>query len=264
MRETYETQAKGLRILPGHWRPHYPFEQIAWISPPWPSQDYVWLDFPEAIFTNQGLVFLSHVNPGVGSLYTDLPAVPWQTCEGGIAFERLLPNGVCFGGSVTKENDLCAGLRLYIENGTSQPLKNITLQTCLFLRACREFADYTMNNKRVHVAGHGWKSFPDARQCNGASGQYGLGWRGGPKILDWPLMLAESNRAQRLVAMTWYDDTVSVIGNSKHPCLHADPKFKDLEVGERSTIRGSIIFFEGTLDAFAAAFRPWEKPRSFR
>ena len=59
---TYETHAKGIRILPGAWRPHYPWEHIAWISPPWPSQDYVWLDFPEAIFTSQGLLFLSHVN----------------------------------------------------------------------------------------------------------------------------------------------------------------------------------------------------------
>ncbi len=39
-KETYEIHAKGIRILPGQWRPHYPFEQIAWVSPPWPSQDF--------------------------------------------------------------------------------------------------------------------------------------------------------------------------------------------------------------------------------
>ena len=63
IKQTYENHMKGIRILPGHWRPHYPFEQIAWVSPPWPSQDYIWMDFPEAIFTSIGLIFLSHVNP---------------------------------------------------------------------------------------------------------------------------------------------------------------------------------------------------------
>jgi len=58
-----EAYATGIRILPGQWRPHYPFEQIAWVSPPWPSHDYVWLDFPEAIFSDTELLYLSHVNP---------------------------------------------------------------------------------------------------------------------------------------------------------------------------------------------------------
>ena len=60
MCDTYETHAKGIRILPGQWRPLYPFEQIAWVSPPWPSQDYIWLDFPEAIFCNLGLLYFGH------------------------------------------------------------------------------------------------------------------------------------------------------------------------------------------------------------
>ena len=50
-RATYQTHAKGIRIFPGQWRPHYTWEQIVWISPSWPSQDYLWLDFPEALFT---------------------------------------------------------------------------------------------------------------------------------------------------------------------------------------------------------------------
>jgi hypothetical protein len=49
MKESYETHAKGIRILPGQWRPHYTFEHTAWISPSWPSQDYIWLDYPEAV-----------------------------------------------------------------------------------------------------------------------------------------------------------------------------------------------------------------------
>lgn len=94
-RETYETHAKGLRIFPGQWRPHYPFEQIAWISPAWPSQDYLWLDFPEAIFVGERLVFLSHVNPALQSQYPDLPAVAWKKNPRGLEFERACPTALC-------------------------------------------------------------------------------------------------------------------------------------------------------------------------
>ena len=87
-RETYATQAKGLRILPGQWRPHYPWEHIVWISPSWPSQDYLWLDFPEAIFTDRGLIFLSHINPDVPAMYADWPRVEWRKVQGGIQPSR--------------------------------------------------------------------------------------------------------------------------------------------------------------------------------
>ena len=155
MTETYETQAKGLRILPGQWRPHYPFEQIAWVSPPWPSQDYVWLDFPEAIFTDRGLIFLSHINPGIPSVYRDLPKVLWETTGGGLRFERTLPDGIRFGGGVSCASERAVDLELWIENGSEAPLRDITLQTCVFLRACREFADYTPDNKYVACARRG-------------------------------------------------------------------------------------------------------------
>lgn len=238
--------------MPGQWRPHYPFEQIAWVSPPWPSQDYVWLDFPEAIFTNQGLIFLSHVNPSVPSLYTQLPKVSWQEVADGIAFDRELPNGVRFGGSVTRKGVTVTDLRLRIFNGSAAPLKNITLQTCVFLRACREFADFSNDNKYVHVPERGWVAFSEARGIQAEKGRYSLGWRSGPRIADLPVMVILSNQDQRLLAMTWHEHTLSLIANPRHPCLHADPKFRDLDVGEEADIRGSLIFFEGTLDDFTA------------
>src|SRR5262249_45112080 len=102
-KETYDNQAKGLRILPGAWRPHYPWEHIAWISPSWPSQDYIWLDFPEAIFTDRGLIFLSHINPAAPAVYADWPKVEWKNDGGRISFERKLPDGIAFGGGVKKE-----------------------------------------------------------------------------------------------------------------------------------------------------------------
>ena len=250
--ETYETHAKGIRILPGAWRPHYPWEQIAWVSPPWPSQDYIWLDFPEAIFTSQGLLYLSHVNPPIPTVFHDLPRAEWRTLPNGITFERQLPNGVSFGGSVTRQNDVAVALELRLRNGTREPLKKITLQTCAFLRAIREFADYTKANKYVHLPKSGWTQFGAKMPPDPAdSGPYRVGWRtSGAPVADLPVMVTLSNKARRLVAMTWHTDTLSMVGNPEHPCMHADPKFKDLAPGESASIHGHLIFFEGKLEDF--------------
>jgi hypothetical protein len=247
---TYDSAIEGIRVLPGQWRPHYRWEHIAWVSPPWPSQDYIWLDFPEAIFTSQGLIFLSHINPQVPTVYNDLPRVPWRETTGGIAFERELPNGVRFGGSVARDSAATVALELHIMNGTKVPLKNITLQTCAFLRAIREFADFTNQNKYVHLPKSGWIAVSNKMPPD-ESGPYRLGWRrSGVPVADLPVMVTTSNRAGRLVAMTWHKDTLSMVANPMHPCFHADPQFRDLEPGEAASIRGHLIFFAGKLDQF--------------
>jgi hypothetical protein len=50
--------------------------------------------------------------------------------------------------------------------------------------------------------------------------------------------------------MTWYDDTLSLVGNPRHPCFHADPKVPDLAPRKNATIRGKVIFFDGPLKKF--------------
>jgi len=249
--ETYETQAKGIRILPGQWRPHYPWEQIAWVSPPWPSQDYLWLDFPEAIFTHQGLLYLSHINPQIPSVYSDLPGVPWRKTPKGVAFERTLPNNVAFGGSVTKETDSTVTLEIHIHNGSPEKLCRISLQTCAFLRAIKEFADFTNDNKFVHVLGSGWIPLSQALGLADANAPYRVGWRtDGRTVADAPIAVAVSNEGSRLLAFTWGQDTLSMVGNPRHPCIHADPHFQDLEPGQRGSVQGKLTFFEGQLSDF--------------
>jgi hypothetical protein len=250
----YERHAKGIRILPGQWRPHYPFEQIAWVSPPWPSQDYLWLDFPEAIFTDVGLIYLSHVNPDFPVVFPDLPKVAWQRDGNRLSFARLLPNGVKFGGSLAANSETTIALELFIENGSAEPLTGIRLQTCAYLRAIKEFADYTVTNKFIRIAKAGWIDFEQA-QSFPETGQYGLGFRGeGPTIADWPVFVTVSNVAQRLVAMTWYQSSASIISNPKHPCMHVDPRFPDLAPSQRGMIRGELLFFEGAVEQFGDWF----------
>ena len=260
MTETYETEAKGIRILPGQWRPHYPFEQIAWISPPWPSQDYIWLDFPEAIFTDIGLLFLSHVNPDFPVCFPDLPAIPWQQAPGSLSFERTLPNGVEFGGSILADDSAIVSLKLYLNNGSETPLRNIRLQTCACLRGIKEFADFTATNKFIRTPNGDWPTYELALALP-EGGTYPLGFRGeGPVIADLPVMVTQSNEAERLVAMTWYGSTISLVSNPDRPCMHADPGFPDLEPGQRAEIQGELIFFEGDL----TQFEPWFRERYSR
>ncbi len=254
-------EAAGVRIAPGMWRPHYPYEQIVWISPPWPSADYIWLDFPEAIFSDQGLLYLSHVNSDYPPLFPDLPRTPWREIPNGVAFERQLPNGVRFGGRVVKTDDTTVALELHIENGSPRPLTNIRLQTCGYLRAIREFADFTNDNKFVHLPGQGWQSLRKSIETRASAGRYAIGFRGiGLPGADLPVIAALSSLGQRFVTMTWFDDTLSLTGNYRHPCFHADPGFADLSPGEYASIEGTILFFEGTLDQLEARMKASRSP----
>jgi len=255
--DTYETHVSGIRILPGQWRPHYPWEHIVWISPPWPSQDYLWLDFPEAIFTDKGLIFLSHINPKIPSVYPELPRVSWQEIPNGLEFKRILPNEVSFGGRVTRSGDNAVDLALRIRIGSGEKLGSITLQTCAFLRAIKEFGDFTTDNKFLHTRESGWVSFPQAAAIERPTGRYGLGWRSREKpVADLPAIVTVSNAAPRLVAMTWFEDTLSMVSNPRHPCMHADPQFPDLSPGEEAFIKGKLIFFEGKLEEFTPDLGP--------
>ena len=239
-----------VRIVPGQWRPHYQAEQIAWVGPPFADQEYVWLDFPEAIFCGGRLLYLSHLSAMFRAEFEDIPKVPWQVRPDGVAFERTLPNGLSFGGGLTRRGRTAVDMELHMANGTPEPLTDIMLQTCAFLRGVREFADYTNDNKFVHLVGGGWAPLSRAMEAKEDSGTYRIGWRSGPKAADLPVIVAVSNTAPRLVAMTWGEHTYSLVGNPNHPCMHADPRFPDLAPGESATIRGELVFFEGTLDEF--------------
>ena len=78
-----------------------------------------------------------------------------------------------------------------------------------------------------------------------------LGWHAdGLKAAQWPVIATLSNDAERLVAMTWHTDTWTLWGNPNHPCMHADPHFPDIMPGQKKTIKGELIFFEGSLEEF--------------
>lgn len=246
---TYETHARGIRILPGQWRPHYAFEQIAWISPPWASQDYLWLDFPEALFANGALYYLSHVNPRYPARFPDLPRIEWRRLPDGLTFERTLPDRLRFGGTITRTDEFTVALDLFIENASGVPLADLRVQTCAYLRALRDFSTYSNDNKFVHRPRAGWTTLTAALNESVEDGTYRVGWRGGRRVADLPVIVCASQDGTRHIAMTWYDQTYNLTGNPNHPCIHADPRFGDLPPGARAQVKGALLFYEGELGA---------------
>jgi len=236
--------ARGLRIFPGKWKPHYRWEQVAWIAPPWLSHDYLWLDFPEAIFTDQGTLFLSHVNPEYPTVFENLPKVEWKTAGDKISIGRALPNGVRFEGALRPKNENTAGLSFAMENGSDAPLTGIQVTMCLNLRHSDEFNHPTMTNKKVHVEGDGWIPWTEAIERGPGTGIYSIGWDESPKIADRPKIVTVSDDGQRGVSMTWFENTGCLVGTSKTPCMHANPFMPDLGPGDRAEIEGEIEFLE--------------------
>ena len=91
----------------------------------------------------------------------------------------------------------------------------------------------------------------------------GVGLARRPGVADWPIMIMKAKAADRWFGMTWYADTLSLIGNKHHPCLHADPRFPDLDPGQRFDIRGRLLFFEGNLEDFTVIIRA-DNPEIFK
>ena len=94
-----------------------------------------------------------------------------------------------------------AVVTLLRDHGSPHPLTNIRLQTCGYLRAIREFADFTNDNKFVHLPGRGWQSLRKSIEIRASEGRYALRGIGLPGA-DLPVIAALSSLGQRFVTMT--------------------------------------------------------------
>jgi hypothetical protein len=229
-------------------------ENVIWVKPPWPGKEYFWLDFPEAIWTDAHLFYLGHIDARFPSFYSNhLDSISWSERAGSVHYERVLSNGVRFGGSVTKQNENEIAMEIWIENGSNMKLDKVFLQTCSFLYPLKEFNQMTNDNKMVHIGERGWIPLTEALKDghNGLKdGKYYAGWLGGQKIIDFPFIIATSRDGMHHIATSWLEHTYSFVGNENHPCFHSDPFFPDISPGERKAIHGKIIFFKGGLKEF--------------
>ncbi|MEN8228905.1 MAG: family 1 glycosylhydrolase [Bacteroidota bacterium] len=254
--QQFDIVTHKMHIIPGMWRPMFESEQVAWISPPWESQEYVWFDFPEAIWVEGNLAYLGHIDRRFPTLFPTEKSVPWRKLENGIVYEQVLPNGVSFGGEITRREENIAELKLWITNGSENELKDVMLLTCVYLDGIKEFNEKTNENKYVHTPDKGWLSFPDTEGMQIVTDGWRVGWLNeGAQVSDLPVVVVKSKVERHILALTWFDDTYSFIGNLNHPCVHADPVFNNLKPGESQTISGELIFFEGSLEEFEIMFK---------
>ncbi len=257
----FEIITTKMDIIPGMWRPMFESEQVAWISPPWESQEYVWFDFPEAIWEDGSLLYLGHIDKRFPTRFPTEKSAPWIKTENGISYEQILPNGVSFGGEISKQEKNIAGLSLWITNGSNKELKNVKMLTCVFLDGIKEFNENTNANKYVHTPEKGWIPFPEAESLAPVENGFRVGWlEEGKEVSDLPVVVTKSKTEGHFLAFTWFANTYSFVGNPDHPCVHADPVFNNLNPGATQTINGELIFFEGSLEEFEVMFKEkWEK-----
>lgn len=57
------------------------------------------------------------------------------------------------------------------------------------------------------------------------------------------------------MAYTWWENTGALWGNPSHPSFNADPYVPDLFPGMTCNVKGSLIFFEGSLAQFEIYFK---------
>jgi len=179
---------------------------------PWDDHSYGVLDIPEAVWSNLGLTYLAHTH--VDTVWTkqgiSLPQQEWDVlADGSFVMERRLPNGIEFGVKVIPlKNQL--RMKMWLTNGTDQPLTDLRVQHCVMLKAAEGFEQQDNDNK-MFTNGYAIAHSPDRSR-----------WM----ISGWDPV----NRA-------W--------GNGPCPCLHSDPKFSDCQPGETKWLRGWFSFYEG-------------------
>ncbi|MEZ6128311.1 MAG: CehA/McbA family metallohydrolase [Planctomycetaceae bacterium] len=179
---------------------------------PWDDHSYAVLDIPEAIWSNLGLTWLAHTH--IDTLWTrqgiTLPQQEWDVLpDGSFVMERTLPNGIHFGTKVIPMKDHLR-MKMWLTNGTDQPLSDLRVQNCVMLKAADGFSEQTNDNK-LFAKGYA---------------------------------VAKSDEGARWIISGW-DPVHRAWGNENCPCLHSDPKFADCAPGKTQWLRGWFSFYEG-------------------
>jgi hypothetical protein len=182
------------------------------IFPPWKNGGYVVLDIPEAIFSDLGLTFLAHTHlPTLwNAQHTVIENTDW-TVEGNgtLHSEWRLPNGIRFGARVTPAPQ-GAELELWLENGTNVKLTGLRTQICALLKTAPGFHEQSQERKEYAQ----------------------------------PLAVVKALEADRYLLLG-FERCGRAWGNDQCPCVHSDPVLPDAAPGERVSVRGRLVFYEG-------------------
>lgn len=179
---------------------------------PWPGRGYVVVDVPEAIWHQDGLLYLAHTH--VPTVWTrqgvTLPRLEWNLrADGSLDVERNLPNRVSFGAKVVPRRDHVE-FELWIRNRSERTLSDLRIQNCVMLKGLPGFTEQTNANK----------------------------------VLRNPYAVARNAAGDRWVITAW-EGSHRVWANPPVPCIHADPKFEDCAPGQMRRLRGWLSFYAG-------------------
>ncbi|HAB15293.1 MAG TPA: hypothetical protein PLX89_03355 [Verrucomicrobiota bacterium] len=180
---------------------------------PWPDSGYVVVDVPEAIFCNLGLIYLAHTHvPTVWEAQgITLPKREWMRTENsGWESTRTLPNGIAFGTLVTPIGRDAVAVRLWVRNGTEEPLTGMRAQVCAMLGRAVGFNGQTTANKLIEGS-----------------------------------TVGVCNQDQRRWILSFWEPLNRAWENPPVPCMHSDPAIPDCPPGETREARGWLWFYEG-------------------
>jgi hypothetical protein len=158
------------------------------------------------------LTYLAHTH--IDTIWTKqgiaLPKLEWnRRADGSLDIERKLPNGIAFGVTVVPSRE-AVRMEMWLENGTPAKLTDLRVQNCVMTKMAAGFAAQTNDNK----------------------------------VFTDPYVACRSEDGKRWIITAW-EGCQRPWGNADCPCFHSDPKFPDLEPGQRARLRGWLSFYEG-------------------
>ena len=179
---------------------------------PWDSTSYIVVDLPEAIFCQNGLLYLAHTH--IPTMWDKQNLViknnDWtREPDGRLRHERVLPNKVAFGASIQPKAG-SVDMELWLRNDSDRTLTGLRVQVCGHLKGAPDFNDQTTTNK----------------------------------IFRCPLAAVHSVGRDRWIITAW-ERCGRAWGSPLVPCIHADPVFADCPPGETVRVRGRMWFYEG-------------------
>jgi hypothetical protein len=179
---------------------------------PWNENDYVVVDVPEAIWCQDGLLYLAHTH--VPTIWTkkkiELAPLEWnRRKDGTLDIERKLPSGVAFAAKIVPGKE-GVRMKLTLTNGSDKKLTDLRVQNCVMLKMAAGFAAQTNDNK----------------------------------LFAKPYVACRAEDGKRWIITAW-DPCDRAWANPPCPCLHSDPKFPDCAPGETKTLHGWLSFYRG-------------------
>ena len=189
---------------------------------PWDPNSYVVVDLPEALWDDGKLQFLAHTHiPTVWQEKgVELKRREWRRHANGRLTNRFyLPDGRVIRAEVSPTAAF-VDMKLHFKNRSSRAIRGGRVQICVMLKGAAEFNAQTNNNKQFP---------PTGESSDGLTTNFTA------------VHSVDGNRS----IVTLWTRMVKPWANSRCPCIHADPKFPDVEPGEEATLHGRLFFHEG-------------------